>query len=125
VFHDPNSGALFVRSAWDEDADWFGLYGGKAELFHEGRVTVINQDASGSSAPKPMLLGDASVILGRIPFRFSMEGGGMLLVIGLRPRQKYLVETDDEEMREIPTDRAGTFVLQYPAGRVAGLRVHE
>ena len=30
VFHDPNSGALFVRSGWDEDADWFGLYGGRS-----------------------------------------------------------------------------------------------
>ena len=125
VFHDQNSGALFVRSGWDEDADWFGLYGGEAELFHDGRATVVNQNASGSSTPKPLTLGDASVILGSIPFRFSMEGGGTVLVIGLKPRQKYLVETDDEEMREISTDRAGTFVLQYPAGRVAGIRVHE
>ena len=30
VFHDPDSGALFVRSGWDEDADWFGLYGGRS-----------------------------------------------------------------------------------------------
>jgi hypothetical protein len=124
VFHDPNSGALFVRSGWDEDADWFGLYGGEAELFHEGHVTVVNQGASGSAAPKPLQLGDSSVILGRAPFQFSMDGG-TILVIGLKPRQKYLVETDDEEMREISTDRAGTFVLQYPSGRVAGIRVHE
>jgi hypothetical protein len=32
---------------------------------------------------------------------------------------------DDEEMREVSTDRAGSFVLQYPAGRAAGIRVHE
>ena len=51
--------------------------------------------------------------------------GGTILVIGLMPHQKYLVETDDEEMREVSTDRAGTFVLQYPEGRVAGIRVHE
>jgi len=124
VFHDPNSGALFVRSGWDEDADWFGLYAGEAQLFHEGHVTVVNQGASGSSAPKPLQLGDSSVILGRAPFQFSMDGGA-ILVIGLKPRQKYLVETDDEEMREVSTDRAGTFVLQYPPGRVAGIRVHE
>jgi hypothetical protein len=124
VFHDPNSGALFVRSGWDEDADWFGLYGGEAELFHEGHVTVVSK-APGSSAPKPLQLGDASVILGRVPFQYLMDGGGMQLVIGLKPSQKYLVETDDEEMREIWTDRAGTFVLPYPAGRVAGIRFHE
>jgi hypothetical protein len=124
VFHDPNSGALFVRSGWDEDADWFGLYGGEAELFHDGHVTVVNQGVSGSSRPKPMQLGDASVIFGRVPFQFSMDGG-TILVIGLKSRHKYLVETDDEEMREISTDRAGTFLLQYPTGRMAGIRVHE
>jgi hypothetical protein len=124
IFHDHNSGVLFVRSGWDEDADWFGLYGGAAELFHDGHVTVVNQGASGSSAPKPLNFGGASVIFGRTPFRFSMEGG-TILVIGLKPRQKYLVETDDEEMREISTDPAGTFVLEYPSGRMAGVRVHD
>ena len=125
VFHDPNSGALFVRSGWDEDAGWFGLYAGEAELFHDGRVTVVNQGAPASSTPSPLHLGDASVILGRVPFRFSMDDGGTVLVIGLKPRQKYLLEVDDEEMREVSTDRAGSFVLQYPAGRAAGIRVHE
>ena len=124
VFHDANSGALFVRSGWDEDADWFGLYAGVAEIFHDGQVTVVNQDASGSAAPKPLQLGDAGVVFGRVPFRFSMEGG-TVLVIGLKPGQKYLVETDDEEMLEVSTDRAGTFVLEYPPGRTAGVRVHE
>ncbi len=125
VFHDPSSGILFVRSGWDEDADWFGLYAGQAELFHNGQATVVNQGASGSSGPKPLRLGDASVIFGRAPFRFSMDAGGTILVIGLKPSQKYLVETDDEEMREVPTDRAGTFVLEYPEGRMAGMRVHD
>jgi hypothetical protein len=123
VYHDENSGALFVRSAWDEDADWFGLYGGGAELFHEGRATVVNLTAPGSSAPKPLHVGETSVIFGRTPFQFSMEGG-TVLVIGLKPRHPYLVETDDEEMREIPTDRAGTMVLEYPSSRTAGVRVH-
>ncbi len=61
---------------------------GEAELFHQGHVTVVNQSASGSSAPKPLRLGDASVIFGRIPFRFSMDDGGTILVIGLKPQPK-------------------------------------
>lgn len=124
LFHDPHSGTLFVRSSWDDDADWFGLYGGSAELFHDGRVTAVNQGASGSAKPEPLQLGDASIVFGRIPFRFDMQGG-TVLAIGLKPGKNYLVETDDEEMREVPTDRAGTFVLQYPEGRAAGMRVHE
>ena len=47
-----------------------------------------------------------------------------MLVIGLKPRQPYLIETDDEEMREMTTDPKGTLVLQYPASRMAGVRVH-
>ena len=124
VFHDPHTGALFARSSWDEDADWFGLYAGTAELFHAGHATVVNQAASGSSKPTPLNLGESSVVFGRIPFQFSMEGGA-ILVIGLQPDKKYLVETDDEEMREVETDRAGTFVLAYPDDRSAGIRVHE
>lgn len=124
VFHDPASGTLFVRSSWDDDADWFGLYAGEAERFHDGHASVMNLGASGSTKPAPLQLGDSSVVFGRVPFQFSMEGG-MVLAIGLKPGQKYLVETDDEEMREISTDRAGTFVLQYPAERAAGIRVHE
>jgi hypothetical protein len=124
VFHDPDSGALFVRSSWDDDADWFGLYAGEAERFHDGHASVMNLEASGSVKPAPLQLGDSSVVFGRIPFQFSMEGG-TVLGIGLKARQKYLVETDDEEMQEISTDRAGTFVLQYPNDRAAGVRVHE
>jgi len=131
VFHDQNSGALFVRSAWDEDADWFGLYGGEAELFRGGRLTVVDQATAtaGATTPTPVQIGETSVIFGRAAFQlqttvqFSTEGG-TALVIGLKPQYPYLVETDDEEMREIATDRAGTLVLEYPSSRTAGVRVH-
>jgi hypothetical protein len=123
VFHDENSGALFARSAWDEDADWFGLYGGEAEVFHDGRITVVNQAAGAAAAPKPVEIGETSVVVGRTPLQFSTQGG-TVLVIGLKPRYPYLVETDDEEMRETATDRAGTLVLEYPSSRMAGVRIH-
>lgn len=124
VFHDENSGALFVRSSWDEDADWLGLSGGEAELFHEGRVTVLNLKTAGAGEPKPVRVGETSVIFGSVPFRFATEGGAVVL-IGLKPQRRYLVETDDEEMREIVTDRAGNLILQYPSNRTAGVRIHE
>ena len=116
VFHDANSGTLFVRSGWDEDADWFGLYGGR------GRAVSRRPRHGGEPGLRPVLLppslcnwampASSSDAL-RFDFRWK---AGTMLVIGLKPRQKYLVETDDEEMREVSTDRAGTFVLQYPAG---------
>jgi len=66
----------------------------------------------------------ASVVFWRTPLKFQMEGG-TILVVGLQPQRKYLLETDDEEMREVVTDRAGTLALQYPAEQAAGMRIHE
>ena len=117
IFHDSASGTLFVRSAWDEDADWFGLYQGDAELFHDGRAGPVKPGAT-------LRLGETTIVSGHIPLQFSMQGG-TILVTGQKPFEKYLVETDDEEMREVSADRAGTFILEYPVGRTAGVRVHE
>jgi hypothetical protein len=122
VLHDQDSGALFIRSTWDEDADWFGMYGGKAESYRDGRVAAANQ--TNLARPAVMQVGDASIVSGSTPLRFSMQGGPVL-VIGLKPRHPYLVETDDEEMRQIITDGAGTLLLDYPSSRTAGVRIHE
>ncbi len=122
LYHNPKSGTLFVRSNWEDDASWFGLYQGEAQLFQDGKITVINR--AGPVAPKPIPVGDASVIFGHIPLRFGMEGGPVL-VVGLKPQHKYLIETDDEELREVETDRVGTLVLAYPADRNAEVRVLE
>ena len=48
-----------------------------------------------------------------------------MLVVGLKPQHKYLIETDDEELREAETDRAGTLVLAYALDRNAGVRINE
>jgi len=122
LYHDQNSGALFVRSNWEDDAVWFGLYQGEAQLFQDGHITVLN--ASANSASKPIEVGDTTVLWGRAPIQFLTEGGATL-VVGLKPQHKYIVETDDEEMREAQADRAGTLVLTYPRERRAGVRIHE
>lgn len=48
-----------------------------------------------------------------------------MLLVGLKPQHTYLIETDDEEVREAGTDRLGTLELPYPAERSAGVRVYE
>jgi len=120
-YHNAHSGALFVRSNWEDDAVWFGLYHGEAQLFEDGHITVLNQ-AGGN--PAPIAIGDATILLGRNSLRFSTEGG-TVLVIGLKPVHRYLVETDDQEMVELETDRAGTLVLDYPGKLSAGVRIRE
>ncbi len=123
-FHDQHSGALFLRSNWEDDAVWFGIYAGEAQLFREGRVTVLNQKGPRSLKAEGIAVGDASVLVGRSPMQFPMEGG-RVLVVSLKPRSKYLVETDDEEMSELETDGAGTLVLEYPVDWAAGVHMQE
>ena len=125
LYHDKHSGALFLRSNWEDDAVWFGLYQGEAQLFQDGRVTVLNRTGPMAPNPKPIAVGEAaSVLLGRSPLRFSMEGG-ITLIVGLKPRHRYLVEVDDEELRDLESDTIGTLVLEYPAERAAGVRIQE
>jgi hypothetical protein len=124
VYHDAQRGTLFVRSNWEDEAVWFGLFEGEAQLFQDGKITVLNQSVPAGVNPKPIAVGEATVLLGRSPMRFSVEGG-TTLVVGLKARRKYLIETDDEELRELVTDRVGTLVLEYPADRMAGVRIVE
>jgi len=123
-FHDQHSGALFLRSNWEDDAMWFGIYQGEAQLFREGRITVLNHKGPLPPKAEPIPIGDSSVVLGRNPMQFPMEGG-RVLVVALKPHAKYLVETDDEEMTELETDGAGTLVLEYPGDWAAGVRIQE
>ena len=123
-FHDQHSGALFLRSNWEDDAIWFGIYHGEAQLFRDGRVTVLNQKGPRPKKSEAIPVGDASVLVGRNPMQFAMEGG-RVLVVSLKPHAKYLVETDDEEMSELETDGAGTLVLEYPVDWAAGVRIEE
>jgi len=124
LYHDQHSGALFLRSNWEDDAVWFGLYQGEAQLFQDGHVTVLNRTGPLPASPKPIAVGDASVLLGRNPMRFTIDGG-IALVISLKPHQKYLVEIDDEELQEFETDNVGTLVFEYPADRSAGVHIQE
>jgi hypothetical protein len=123
-FHDQHSGALFLRANWEDDAVWFGIYQGEAQIFREGRVTVLNPKGPLGPKAEGIQVGDASVVVGRNPMQFAMEGG-RVLVVSLKPRSKYVVETDDEEMSEFETDGAGTLVLEYPGDWAAGVRIQE
>lgn len=124
LFHDQNSGALFVRSSWDDDALWFGLYDGEAQLFQDGHITVLNRAGPTPTRAKPIKLGAVDIVAGTSPVRFSLDGGAAI-VVDLKPRRPYAIEIDDEELRLIHTDAAGTLIVENPAGRSAGVRIAE
>jgi hypothetical protein len=48
-----------------------------------------------------------------------------MFIIGAKPRTKYDVEVDDEELTELETDAAGTLELRFAAGNAPGVRVKE
>ena len=125
LYHDPVSGTLFVRSNWEDEALWFGLYQGEAQLFEDGEIKVLNKTPSKDA--KSISVGDMTIHMtgtSTAPLRFAMEPGSAL-VIGLKPHTKYLVEIDDEEMREAETDRIGTLLLSEPGERTPGVRIEE
>jgi hypothetical protein len=123
-FYDKNSGVLFARASWEEDATWFGLYDGEAQVFQDGRITVLSKGGPVPSRAKPIQLGPVGIVPGANPVQFSLAAG-TTLVVGLKAQRRYVVEIDDQEMRELQTDRAGTLALDNPAGRMDGVRIHE
>lgn len=121
-FHDPHSGALFIRSSWEDDAVWFGLFRGEAQLFEDGKITVLT--GKGPVSARPIQVGATNVLAGRSPMKFRI-GSELLFIVGLKQHQHYLIEVDDEELREEETDSAGTLELHFPAERKAEVRIEE
>ena len=125
IFHDERSGDLFVRSSWDEDATWFGLYQGEAQVFRDGRITVLKQNAASSAQTPKVPVGDTAIIvLGKTGARFSSAVANVF-VIGLKQHHQYEVEVDDEEMNEYQTDVVGTMLIGVPKEQESGVRIRE
>jgi hypothetical protein len=124
ILHDERSGALFIRSSWDEDAVWFALADGEAQLFRDGQIVVLSQKGPLAAKPEPIPIGTSSIVAFRPGFRCTAQGSAMF-IIGAKPRTKYDVEVDDEELTELETDAAGTLELRFAAGNAPGVRVKE
>jgi hypothetical protein len=122
-FHDSGFGRLFVRSSWEESAVWLGSFDGELQLFHEGGVTRLDPH----SAEEPLDLGRAVIVFAARAQKFKVraEGKAPVFVIGLKPRHRYLIEVDDEEMAEGLTDPGGILELDVPHNIEVGVRLRE
>ena len=121
VWHNADFGHLFVRSDWEDTADWFGYFDGAMQSFRNGRVTALDP----AHPPAPLLLHTAAVCFGRTArrFRVTVDEGSAGFIVGLDPRHTYQVEIDDEELYEADTDSGGILELEVPAGKEIGVRI--
>lgn len=132
ALHDEIGGQLFVRSSWEDDADWAGFFGGQLQLFREGAVTRVDP----ASAREPLDLDAALVFFARASQKFQVpaqtapkgpdakaepEDAAAVFIVGLDPRRRYHVEVDGEEMIEEMADPGG--IVYLPAVPSGGVRL--
>lgn len=124
VLHQPERGLLVARSSWEETTAWFYYSrGGGMQTFREGEIKRLSL----ADLAEPLELGRA--IVRALPpsgtFDVGYEEAVTCYVLGLEPGERYDVEVDDEEIYERRADRGGILVLEFPAGRNAGVRIRK
>jgi hypothetical protein len=118
--HDEIGGQLFVRSSWEDDADWLGFFDGQLQLFKDGGVTQVDP----ATAREPLDIEAAIVFFARESKKFQVpakEGDSAVFVVGLDPRRAYHVEIDGEEMIEETADPGG--IVDLPSVPPGGIRL--
>lgn len=123
IYHSPEYGKLFVRSSWDEDAQWFGYFDGAMQMFSEGHLTPLSAQLN---AP-PISLKEALLCFAERArkFRVTLDEEESVFVLGLKPGRTYQVEIDDEELFEAQSDHGGILELNLPRGKATGFRLKE
>jgi hypothetical protein len=121
VYHNADSGTIFVRSDWEESADWFGFFEGVAQWFHQGRLQALKLTTQDS-----IRMPSAVISFGARAFHGTLEEAQTSLVfVGLTPSRIYQVEIDDEEVMEKGADPGGVLVLDVLPGKETGVRLRE
>jgi hypothetical protein len=121
--HDELMGRLFVRSSWEESATWLGYFDGELQLFEGGQAAVLDPHLDA----EPLPLAAAVILFGAHSrqFKVAVSGSEPVFVVGLKPRQNYTIEVDNEEMTEGQTDPGGILPLDMPHEAETGVRFRE
>ena len=121
IFHDAETGHIFARTSWDENATWVGYFDGHLQLFRDGQIESLRSGAK----IKPLRVAGALMLAAEnqdaAKFQADTEA---VFVLNLAPHTSYDVEVDDEEMWEVETDSGGTLVLSFPENIDTGVRIH-
>ncbi len=123
IYHNADFGKLFVRSSWDEDAEWFGYFDGTMQMFSQGHLTPLSAQLN---AP-PISPEEALICFAQRTrkFRVTLDEEEAVFLLGLQPRHTYQVEIDDEEVFETDADAGGILELDVPRGKSTGVRIKE
>jgi hypothetical protein len=123
IYHNADFGKLFVRSSWDEDAEWFGYFDGVMQMFSQGHLTPLGAQLN---AP-PISLTEATICFAQRArkFHLTLDEEEAVFILGLEAGHTYQVEIDDEEIFEAATDRGGILELDVPRGKPVGVRIKE
>jgi hypothetical protein len=121
IYHNANFGKLFVRSSWDDDAEWFGFFDGLTQMFSRGHLTPLGTRMDA----QPLSLKEAMICFAQRvrKFRFTLDEEEAVFLLGLEPGHTYQVEIDDEEIFEAAADRGGILELDMPRGKPVGVRI--
>ena len=123
IYHNSDFGKLFVRSSWEDGAEWFGYFDGNMQMFTEGQVAFLNPGLNSA----PISLKEAMICFAQRvrKFRLTLDEEEAVFILGLAPGKTYQVEIDDEEVFEAATDKGGILELDMPRGKVTGVRLKE
>ncbi len=107
--HDAVLGQLFVRSSWDDDAQWAGFFGGKLQTFVNGKPQGIDL-----GSPKQLDFGDAVIaVAGNAPSLSFEHPVTRVFLVGLKPRTRYRLALGRSE-RDERSDPGGIIELELP-----------
>ncbi len=116
VYHDADSGTLFVRSSWDDSATWFGWFDGAAQLYEDGLR---------SPGAAPLDIGPAAICFANAPVKcvVKLAEHGTVFVVGLAPRRLYQVEVDNQKPAEKQADPGGILEIEIPKNKLVTVRL--
>ncbi|MFN7923488.1 MAG: hypothetical protein U0Q16_25525 [Bryobacteraceae bacterium] len=123
IYHDPVTGRLIIRSTWEDDAVWYYQAGGVTQMFQNGQIANVQKGA----IKEPVTMGNTVLMPPPSNGTFNIATEEQLMhyyLIGLDPTRRYDLEVDDEEIREVKTDRGGVLELKFPPKRTAAVGMH-
>ena len=123
IYHNADFGKLFVRSSWEDDAEWFGYFDGAMQMFSQGRMSALSAQLNSP----PISFTEAMICFAQRArkFQLKLDEEEAVFLLGLQPGRTYQVEIDDEEVFEADSDRGGILELDVPRGKAVGVRIKE